>query len=187
MGAIVKFGLDRGNTVPYPPIFDDIRRNHGFVDTRDRPDRVIEIPEARESEALASLLRLLAAPETPLISLGCDLGQHEAPKSRFETRRVAGGYIQVIATQREPQDLELAFLKETGKRLERGLIETAAGDRWEIELRLAPVKLNLELETECQSIWIWFLCKSSSYRDALASRERLLKSLAGILCAARIY
>jgi hypothetical protein len=31
---------EEGMTVPYPPLFDDVRKNHGFVDLRGRPDLV---------------------------------------------------------------------------------------------------------------------------------------------------
>jgi hypothetical protein len=178
MGARVRYGLERGNTVPYPPLFDDIRRNHGFVDTRGHPDRIAEIPEAQESAALASLLTMLAAPDAPLISLGCDLGQHEVPKARIGTRRVAGGYVQVISPRREAPEAELAFLKQVAKRLEHELIGGVGVDHWEINLCLAPVALNLEEEeVDCQSIWIWFYAKASTHDRALASRERLLQVL----------
>ena len=46
-----------GMTVPYPPLYDDIRRNHGFVDIRGRPDLASKIPEASQSPAFASLWR----------------------------------------------------------------------------------------------------------------------------------
>jgi hypothetical protein len=29
---------EKGMTVPYPPLFDDMRKNHGFIDTRGRPE-----------------------------------------------------------------------------------------------------------------------------------------------------
>lgn len=181
MGARVRYGIERGNTAPYPPLFDDIRRNHGFTDTRGRPDRVAEIPEAQESVALASLLGALAAPNAVLISLGCDVGQHEVPKSRVETRRVAGGYVQVIAARRQAPEIELAFLRQVGKRLELGLNSSAGADRWEVNLCLAPVVLQLDDEMECQSIWVWFFAKASTFDRALASRERLLQALAKVI------
>jgi hypothetical protein len=54
------YGKANGNTVPYPPLFDAIRKNHGFVDTRGRIDRIADIPEAQLSVALAEILRSLA-------------------------------------------------------------------------------------------------------------------------------
>jgi len=43
---------EQGITVPYAPLFNDINRNHGFVDVRGRPDLVAGIPEASQSNAL---------------------------------------------------------------------------------------------------------------------------------------
>jgi hypothetical protein len=36
---IVEYSFDEeANTVPYPPLFDSVRKNNGFVDVRGRPD-----------------------------------------------------------------------------------------------------------------------------------------------------
>ena len=29
---------EKGMTVPYPPLFDDVRKNHGFIDIRGWPE-----------------------------------------------------------------------------------------------------------------------------------------------------
>lgn len=181
MAARIRYSTADGNTVPYPPLFDDIRRNHGFVDTRGRPDQIAEIPEARESIGLTTLLRTLAAPDAQLISLGCDLGQHEETKSRIEMRRVAGGYVQVVcAGSLEPTD-EINFLRSVGKAIEHELKARAGSDRWEVNLQLSPVFLKFGDEMELQSIWIWFYAKASTFDRALASRERLLQALDSII------
>ena len=53
----IDFEIEKeGMTVPYPPLFNDIRRNHGFVDLRGRPDLAIEIPEGSQSSALKAIL-----------------------------------------------------------------------------------------------------------------------------------
>ena len=71
----VDFEIEKeGMTVPYPPLFNDIRRNHGFVDLRGRPDLAIEIPEGSQSPALKAILVELSEPASPLFTLGCDLG-----------------------------------------------------------------------------------------------------------------
>lgn len=183
MTAHVRFGVTKGNTVPYPPLFDDIRRNHGFVDTRGHPELVDRIPEAQESAALAALLVYLARPGANLISLGCDLGQQIAARSRLSTRCVAGGYVQVAGSVRSTSEAEFAFLQSAAKRLEHALVSAAGTDRWEAELCLAPVVLKFGDETECQSIWIWFHAKASTRTGALESRERLLQTLATAFAA----
>jgi hypothetical protein len=70
-----------GITVPYPPLFDIIRRNHGFMDLRGRPDLAATIPEGSESASLKSLLVEMSKPGAPLFTLGCDLGTNKDPES----------------------------------------------------------------------------------------------------------
>jgi hypothetical protein len=77
-----------GMTVPYPPLYDDIRRNHGFVDIRGRPDLASKIPEASQSPALTDLLLGLSEPHSPFFTLGCDLGAHEERSSEVRVRRL---------------------------------------------------------------------------------------------------
>lgn len=175
MAAKITYTVDKkGNTVPYPPLFDSIRQNHGFMDTRGRPELVAAIPEVRDSLALTSLLMTLAAPSSPLSSVGCDLGQSESRNSRFETRRAAGGYVQIIVTQRYEREKELSYLQKVAKSVQQKLVDSGGTDRWEINLCLAPTVLKFEGEAESQSIWIWFNSKASTYDRARASRERLL-------------
>jgi hypothetical protein len=179
VGVRIKFVTADGNTVPYPANFDEIRRNYGFIDTRGRPDRVAEIPEARESVALEALLTRLALPGARLVSLGCDLGQHEEPNSRLETRRVAGGYVQVIGGREGDHNLE--FLRSVGKEIARGLKVAVGTDRWEVSLQLSPVLFKIEKEVQIQSVWIWFFAKASTNDRAFASRERLIRAIEEIV------
>lgn len=182
MSANITYSERNGNTVPYPPLFDGIRRNFGFIDTRGKPDRVAEIPEARESNGLAAVLHALAKPGAALVSLGCDLGQHSEPKSRIKTRRVAGGYVQVASAQPLEPEIELELLKAVGTAIAAGITEASGPDYWAVDLQLAPVILNFDSEIECRSIWIWFYAKASTSERALAARERLLIALEQVLC-----
>jgi hypothetical protein len=77
-----------------PSLFDDIRRNHGFVDVRGNPGLAAAIIEGDASPALRSLLVSLAATGSPLLTLGCDLGEHERPDTHQSVRYATGGYIQ---------------------------------------------------------------------------------------------
>jgi hypothetical protein len=53
----IDFEIEKeGMTVPYPPLFNDSQRNHGFVDLRGRPDLAIEIPESSQSPTLKAIL-----------------------------------------------------------------------------------------------------------------------------------
>lgn len=181
MSVRIKYTNADGNTVPYPPLFDGTRRNHGFFDTRGYPERVAQIPESRESVALKSLLTRLAQPGACLVSLGCDLGQHDEPKSRLEARRVAGGYVQIVAGQDQGQNLD--FLRSVAKAIEQGLKVTVGTDRWEVELQLSPVLLKIAGETHTQSIWVWFFAKASTDERAAVSRERLIQAIEQIIAA----
>jgi hypothetical protein len=175
MGVRIRYTTADGTTVPYPSLFDEIRHNYGFIDTRGRPERVAEIPEARESLALKALLTRLAQPGACLVSLGCDLGHHDEPKSRFEARRVAGGYVQIVAGQEQGNDLD--FLRSVAKLIDQGLRATVGVDLWEVQLQLSPVLLKFKQELETQSIWVWFFAKSSTDERAVASRERVIESI----------
>lgn len=166
----------RGNTVPYPPLVDEIRRNHGFIDLRGDPSAVAEIPETRLSPALNDLLVVLAQPHSALISLGCDLGEHTDPGSRLQTRRRAGGYVQVADAR--AKDAEGDFLKRVADHIEVLLRSAVEGDRWSVRLALGRVVYEFAERVEAHSIWIWFDAKASTIERARASRERLLKAIA---------
>ena len=47
---------EEGVTIPYAPLFDNVRLNHGFVDTRGRPDLAASIVECAQSSAMRALL-----------------------------------------------------------------------------------------------------------------------------------
>src|ERR1700677_4485709 len=104
------FQIDEvGMTVPYPPLLDDIRRNHGFFDLRGRPDLAAEIAEGLQSTAMQGLLVTLAQPCSHLFTLGCDLGEHEQSESNENGRYAAGGYLQLMSSayaERSPEDYE---------------------------------------------------------------------------------
>jgi len=104
----IDFEIEKeGMTVPYPPLFNDIRRNHGFVDLRGRPELAIEISESSQSPTLKAILVELSEPDSPLFTLGCDLGTHEEPWRVESARHVAGGYVQLMCasySDRSPED-----------------------------------------------------------------------------------
>lgn len=177
----ILYGKADGNTVPYPPLFDAVRENHGYVDTRGRVDRIASIPEAQLSESLANILRLLAAPNSPLISLGCDLGQRDKPKGRLDTRKWAGGYVQIAVARQRGVTEEFALLRDVAKAIEAGLHRVVASDRWEVRFVLTSVHLEFEEERDTQSAWLWFDAKASTVDLALASRERLLRAIGKII------
>lgn len=97
---LTEFEIDpEGMTVPYPPLFDHIRRNNGFEDVRGKPERAAAIVEASGSNALRALLVALAAPDSSLFTLGCDLGTSRALDAEEAALHLAGGYVQVISAR----------------------------------------------------------------------------------------
>ncbi len=175
MGARITYCTAPGNTVPYPPIFDNIRQNHGFVDTDGHPEIIDQVPEASQSDSLRSLLLDLASPASVFISLGCDLGEGKKPERRLSTRWVAGGYVQIIARDRNQQGVPA--LQPLAKTIEKHLKQESGDDNWEAELALVPVLLANENDVILQSIWACFHARASTLERARGSRERLLIAL----------
>lgn len=176
MGLKVSFPVGgRGNTVPYPPLTDDIRRNRGFVDLRGRPDLVSAIEETRDSPALCVLLEDLAQPHSRIITLGCDLGEHVERRRPLKWRRVAGGYVQIATVPLGEGGIPK--LLEVARAAERLLGEDVGEDHWEVKFELCPVAFSFEKRVEAHSIWIWFFVAASTPERAKQARERLVLSL----------
>jgi len=69
---------DWGPGTPYGPIdHQDGHFNHGFLHVIGHPDSVAEIPEAVGKPGVIHLLTRLNAPESHLMSLGCDNGIYQ--------------------------------------------------------------------------------------------------------------
>ncbi len=169
---IVYSSNGRGNTVPYAPFKSGIRQNHGFIDLRGKPDEVAAVPETQISLALTDLLITLAQPHSTLISLGCDLGEHTDPGSQLQTRRRAGGYVQVADARMN--DAEGNFLKRAAAHIEAALRAAADDSRWSVRFDLTRVDYAFDDHIEAHSFWIWFDAKASTIEKARLSRERLL-------------
>lgn len=165
----------RGNTVPYPPLEDEIRRNHGYVDLRGKPEAVAAIPEAQLSPALTDLLIALAQPQSASVSLGCDIGEHTDPASQLQTRRRAGGYVQVADARMK--DAASDFLKRGAAHIEARLRAEVGNDRWSVRFDLSRVAYEFGDRVEAHSFWIWFDAKASTIDKARLSRERLLLAI----------
>lgn len=172
----------RGITVPYAPIFDDIRKNHGFLDVRGQPNLAAQILEGHDSEALRALLVRIAR-EGSYFSLGCDLGAHVED---VELKNVAGGYLQIASTDyaNTSTDHYDVFCDALAKNLE------ARADRrsWRVDLQGAYVQFRLPGEEFilAPSIWIWFFAAAKTCADARKSREGLICVLEDALHATEV-
>jgi hypothetical protein len=165
-----------GITVPYGPIFDDIRRNYGFTDLRGRPDLAEDIFEGLSSSALRKLLVRMAR-DRSYFSLGCDLGRHSEDEQPQTRRRVSGGYIQVASMNyaEASTDQYDAFSEAFGEELRLHV----GKQRWKVELqgRYVQFKIPGELPVKAPSIWIWFFAASTTHEKSELSREELLAAI----------
>ncbi len=173
----IDFEIEKeGMTVPYPQLFNDIGRNHRFVDLRGRPDLAIEIPEGSQSPALKAILVELSEPDSPLFTLGCDLGTHEEPWREESARHIAGGYVQLMCasySDRSPEDYTTF-----GYAIAQVLGEKAQDYNWFVRFVLKLVVLSLEdFSGAAPSLWIWFYAIAETPEAALASRESLIGEL----------
>jgi hypothetical protein len=64
------------------------------MDLRDHPERVDAIPEVAKSRAMGDLLRLIAEPLSPTMSIACECSAFESPQiPEGKLRWEAGGFI----------------------------------------------------------------------------------------------
>jgi len=165
-------------TVPYGPIRDEIRDNRGFVDIRGRPDKAREILEGKDSPALGKLLVRLAAPGSPIFTLGCDLGSHREPTNVPARRReVAGGYIQFASIHYDRAGL--AAYGAFGNAIIAFLKTQVGEDNWKIDFVGQGVNFQFDDKQKgiFPSLWLWLFAAARDPFSAVASRERLIQAI----------
>jgi hypothetical protein len=130
---------EKGMTVPYPPLFDDVRKNHGFVDVRGRPELASQIVEGSDSLAMRKLLVELAQSDSKIFSVGCDLGT--APLTEGDLPHTSGGYVQIMYVtyaDRSPDD----YAKYAAAVAE-ALREASQNHEWRVNFALLQWHLSL--------------------------------------------
>jgi hypothetical protein len=165
---------EEGMTVPYPSLFDEVRKKYGFVDVRERPDLAAEIAESTQSSTMRNLLVALAQPHSNLFTIGCDLGTKFVSENEFPN--IAGGYIQIMsAAYAKPTPEDYArFAQAVSKALE----VRSEDHEWKVYFVLKPVRFNLDNFSEMTgSLWIWFHALAATEQKALSSRETLIFEL----------
>jgi hypothetical protein len=176
-GLTTSYEIDtEGITVPYPPLFDNIRRNHGFKDVRGRPDQAAQIPEGAESVALRALLVALAAPESHVFTAGCDLGTSEFECTDSSQLQLAGGYVQVMSKSfvNRSSDDYYYFAKAIEAYMRRAIGRAT----WRLRFVMMPSRVLLDGATGIEpSLWIWFDAAARSAQLARLSREVLIEKL----------
>lgn len=167
---LVDFEEQEGITVPYPPLFDEIRSNHGFVDLRGCPELAKQIAEAVQSQALRETLCQLAERGSPFFTVACELGAHEELDSPVECRYVAGGYLQILDanySERLPNDY-LVLAQAIARELE----PYSKVQNWTIRFVHTPVMYNLDhFGSITSSLSIWFYAAAPLADTARESRE----------------
>ena len=162
--------MDEGGvTVPYDPLFDNIRSNHGFVDTRGRPDLASNIAECAQSPSMRNLLMRLAQSGSKVFSVGCDLGG-KLVTDEGRSQHVAGGYIQILSAAYSRYWLE--EYERYGESVAESLKSRSSGYEWDLNLALTSVQFNLDnFKNVTGSICIWFHAYGDSEDVAARSRE----------------
>lgn len=180
MALEVEHGMTDGISVPYAPIFDEVRVNRGFIDTRGKPEVAAKIAETATSPELRRLLVELAS-EGRLFSIGCDLGQHVDFERKSIRRCVAGGYIQVaFMNYSSASTSEYDGLANAIERVVRSM-----SDRSSWSLRLMGCFFDFRFPNEplarAPSLWIWFYARAKRERQAVQEREALIRALTSSL------
>lgn len=165
-----------GMTVPYPPLFDDVRRNHGFIDVRGKPELAASIPECLKSPALRELLVALAQPHSRWATLGCDLGVGQDSDTDGTRLHLAGGYVQIVSSRyssRRPDEYH-----RLARALEASMSEIGRRHRWRLRFVMMPARINLDSNSTVEpSLWIWFDAVALKSNLAIKSRDNLLNEL----------
>ena len=162
--------------LPYVRNFDDGRTNHGFRDTRGRPELIDEIAEAGTSPALKALLRALAQPACKHFSIGCDL--RTWPPSEQSDLFQAAGYVQLLSADLAREAVHRRRQMLFGRALEAHLDRRVGDDEWVVRFAVAMVNAgDLGGPEQAWSPVIEFAALGETEAEADASGERLILAL----------
>ena len=169
--------------LPYVRNFDEGRTNHGFRDTRGRPELIDEIVEAGTSPALKKLLRALAQPMSRYFSIGCDL--RTWPPAEPDDLYQAACYVQLLSSDLARVATHHRRQMLFGRALEAHLGRHVGDDDWVVRFAVAMVNAG-ELGGP-EQVWspvIEFAALGETEAEANASAERLMLALHDLLAPA---
>jgi len=162
--------------LPYVRNFEEGRTNHGFRDTRGRPELIDEIAEAGTSPALKELLRSLAQPASRYFSIGCDL--RTWPPAEPDDPYQAAGYVQLLSADLAREAIHRRRQMLFGRGLEAHLDSHVGGDDWVVRFAVAMVgAAELGGPEQVWSPVIEFSALGETAVEANASAERLMLAL----------
>ena len=173
------FDIERPNeddtvlVLPYVRNFEEGRTNHGFQDTRGRPELIDAIAEAGVSPALKALLRTLAQPASKYFSIGCDLLTW--PPSEQSDLYQAAGYVQLLSADLAREAIHRRRQMLFGRALEAHLDSRVGDDDWVVRFAIAMV--NAAELGGPEQVWspvIEFAALGETAAEAEASAERLM-------------
>jgi hypothetical protein len=169
--------------LPYVRNFDEGRTNHGFRDTRGRPELIDEIVEAGASPALKELLRSLAQPASKYFSIGCDL--RTWPPADPDDLYQAAGYIQLLSADLAHEAIHRRRQMLFGRALEAHLDNRVGDDEWVVRFAVAMVgAAELGGPEQVWSPVIEFSALGETAAAAEASAERLMQALRDLVAPA---
>jgi hypothetical protein len=177
MPAIIHFSQSPdGTIIPYRAFTRGAQENHGFVDTRGRPDLAAGIAEGAGSAALRALLVLAASPQSAVFTAGCDLGAHHDKAAPPDKAFVAGGYMQFL--RRDYANAPAAAWKFWSDAVASAIAAQCGQARWQAEFMLKEAHLTLDgFSGLTQSALVNFWAMAASPSLAEASRERLIAAV----------
>ena len=177
MPAIIHFSQSPdGAIIPYRAFKRGAQTNHGFADTRGRPDLAAWIAEGAGSAALRGLLVLAASPESAVFTAGCDLGAHRDGAAPPDRAFVAGGYVQFL--RRDYTETSIAAWKSWSDAAAGAVAAQCGRAHWQVEFMLKEAHLTLDgFSGLTQSVLVNFWAMAASPSLAEASRERLIAAV----------
>jgi hypothetical protein len=169
--------------LPYVRNFEEGRTNHGFRDTRGRPELIDEIVEAGTSPALKELLRSLAQPTSKYFSIGCDL--RTWPPAEPDDLYQTAGYVQLLSADLVREAIHRRRQMLFGRALEAYLDSHVGDDDWVVRFAVAMVgAAELGGPEQVWSPVIEFSALGETAAEAEASGERLVRALRGFVAPA---
>ena len=162
--------------LPYVRNFEEGRTNHGFRDTRGRPELIDKIAEAGTSPALKELLRALAQPTSRYFSIGCDL--RTWPPAVVGELYQAAGYVQLLSADLAHEAIHRRRQMLFGLALEAHLDRLAGDEDWVVRFAVAMVgAAELGGPEQVWSPVIEFSALAETEAEANESAERLMRAL----------
>ncbi|NJM93221.1 MAG: hypothetical protein HC861_12040 [Rhodospirillaceae bacterium] len=184
------FDIERPNEdetvliLPYVRNFEEGRTNHGFRDTRGRPELIDEIVEAGTSPALKELLRSLAQPTSRYFSIGCDL--RTWPPAEEGDPYQAAGYVQLLSADLAREAIHRRRQMLFGRALEAHLDSRVGDEEWVVRFAVAMVNAgDLGGPVQVWSPVVEFSALGETAAEANASAERLMRALRDFVAAAK--